>query len=686
MTRLRPCAVFAAWLGIIILIYTPLGGVAISAGSGQARRPMSLVDVVQVPRILDVQLAPDGRSVTYMLSRADWKANRQIPHIWKQEIGSGAPMQMTFGDGAEAGARWSPDGRTILFIRAGQIHLLPSDGGEARQLTHHASSVSSATWSPDGATIYFIATDARTADEQARDRVGDDLAPFEENLKQRHLWKAIVSTGAEDPLTEGESSVLLYRVSRDGTRIVMVRAPTPLAADTVRAEVWVMDADGKNARIVTHNAVEETDVELSPDNSQLLFVAEANDRLEPYYTSTVFVVPASGGTPRIVAPDLTAYVERASWAPDGKSILAVANMGVHSEVLELSLSGRFKALTNGKHSVQFWSLVPAAGRMAFQLDEPDRLGDAWTLPVAGGTPTRVTGVYDSLADDFDLPRQDKVEWNAPDGTTIEGVVFYPVGYESGKRYPLVVQIHGGPRDSDKFGYGSGFIQNYVPVFAARGYVVLRPNYRGSIGYGSAFMRDVIGKYFRNMHLDVVAGVDALAKQGLVDPDRVAIMGWSAGGHLTNKLITFTDRFKAASSGAGAADWIPLFAQSSTRAERALWFGGTPYQKNAPTDVYWEESPLKYVAQVKTPTLFFVGADDPQVPKEQSTEMFRALKANGVATRLYIGAGELHVWLGLRHLLTKANVELEWFEKYVTGRPYVAEKPPGEGDRPKGSTQ
>ena len=647
---------------------------------------MTLIDVAQVPRILDVQLAPDGRSVLYMLNRADWKANRQIPHLWKQEIG-GAPIQITFGDAAESGGRWSPDGRTIFFMRGGQIYLLPSDGGEARQLTHHATSVSAAAWSPDSATIYFVAADARTADEQARERAGDDLAPFEENLKQRHLWKAIVSTGAEDRLTEGESSVLSYRVSRDGTRIALVRAPTPLAADTVRGEVWVMDASGKNAHVVTHNAIEETEAELSPDNSQLLFVAEANDRLEPYYTSAVFLVSlGSNGaaTPRLVAPDLIAYVEHATWAPDGKSILAVANMGVHSEIVEMGLSGRVKPLTTGRHSIQFWSLVPSASRMIFQLDEPDRLGDAWTLPVSGGTPTRVTDVYDSLSAEFELPRQEKVEWKAADGATIEGILFYPVGYEAGKRYPLVVQMHGGPRDSDKFGYGAGFIQNYVPVLAAKGYAVLRPNYRGSIGYGSAFMRDPIGKYFRNMHLDVIAGVDALVKQGVVDSDRVAVMGWSAGGHLTNRLITFTDRFKAASSGAGAADWMALFAQSATRAERALWFGGTPYQKNAPADLYWEESPLKYAAQVKTPTLFFVGSDDPQVPKDQSIEMYRALKANNVPTRLYIAAGEPHLWFGLRHLLAKANTELEWFERYLMGRPYVPEKAPGDGDKPKGS--
>lgn len=653
-------------------------------GHAQARRAMTLIDVAQVPRILDVQLAPDGRAVVYALARADWKLNRQVTHLWKQDIGGGPPTQITFSDTGEFGGRWSPDGKTISFGRGGQIYLLPAGGGEARQLTKHATAATSAAWAADGASIYFLATDARTPEEVARERAGDDLSPFEEGLKQRQLWKVIVSTGAEQRVTEGEASVLSYRVSRDGTKIVLVRAPTPLAADKYRAEVWMMDADGKNGRVLTHNTVEESEAELSPDNSQLMFVAEANAELEPYYTGTIFVAPVGGGAARALVPDFSCYVERASWAPDGRSILAVVNMGVHSEIVEIDLRGRVKPLTDGRHSIQFWSVVPGAGRMVFQLDEPARLGDAWTLPLSGGTPARVTGIYDSLATDFELPRQEKVDWKAADGATIEGLLFYPLGYEAGKRYPLVVQMHGGPTESDRYGYGPGFILNYVPALTARGYAVLRPNYRGSIGYGSAFMRDPVGAYFRNMHLDVLAGVDALIKRGIADPDRLVVMGWSAGGHLTNKLITYTDRFKAASSGAGVADWASMFSQTDTRSARAIEFGGTPYQKNAPIDLFWESSPLKYAANARTPALFFVGERDDRVPKEQSIEMYRALKANGLATKLFIAPGELHQWTGLRHLLAKANLELEWFEKYAMGRAYVPEKAPGDPDKPKSS--
>jgi dipeptidyl aminopeptidase/acylaminoacyl peptidase len=167
------------------------------------------------------------------------------------------------------------------------------------------------------------------------------------------------------------------------------------------------------------------------------------------------------------------------------------------------------------------------------------------------------------------------------------------------------------------------------------------------------------------------------KLGVADPDRLAAMGWSAGGHMTNKLITFTDRFKAASSGAGAANWVSMYAQSDVRSYRTPWFGGTPWQKNAPIDAYWNNSPLKDIANVKTPTIFLVGENDPRVPLPQSVEMHRGLKSNGIPTHLYTAPREPHGWQELRHQLFKQNVELEWFEKYVTKRPYTWEKAPGD---------
>jgi len=238
-----------------------------------------------------------------------------------------------------------------------------------------------------------------------------------------------------------------------------------------------------------------------------------------------------------------------------------------------------------------------------------------------------------------------------------------------------VITHGGPQASDK--YNIGGVSDEVQVLAGKGYATLQPNYRGSTGYGDAFLRDMIGHYFQNAHLDVMTGVDEVIRRGVADADRMVKMGWSGGGHMTNKIITFTDRFKAAASGAGAANWISMYAQSDIRFQRTPWFGGTPWQAGAPIDAYWNNSPLKDVANVKTPTIFFVGERDPRVPMPQSIEMYRALKANGVPTHLYVAPREPHGWGELRHQLYKVNAEIEWFEKYATKRPFAWEKAPGD---------
>jgi dipeptidyl aminopeptidase/acylaminoacyl peptidase len=644
------------------------------------RRPMTLVDLAELPRLLDPQLSPDGRTLVYLRSHADWKTSRVVWNLWRQDIGGGAPVALSSSEGGEApGTRWSPDGKTLAILRGGQIHLLPVEGGEPHALTHHATGVSSPSWTPDGSAIYFLASDPRTSDERERERLQDDVYAFDENYKQRHLWKIVVATGVETPITSGDASVLSYRLSRDGTRIVLHRAPSPLAADDHRSEVWVMDADGTNARAITHNEVGESSAELSPDKSQVLFLSDTNERFEPYYNTNLFVAPVGGKTARPVIPDFKYAVDQAAWSSDGNSILAVVNMGVHSEVFRIDVrSGKYTQLTDGRHYIPpGTSLVHSAGQMVMQFDEPTRFGDAWLLSTTGdtNTPRRVTTLFDTLERDFILPRQEKVEWKSDDGTKIEGILFYPIGYEQGKRYPLVVQMHGGPMDSDKYGAGIGLVLNYFPVLASKGYFVLRPNYRGSSGYGNEFFRDVNNGYFHHMERDVLTGIDALVARGMVDPDRLVAMGWSAGGTLTNRLVTTTTRFKAASSYAGAADWLSLWGQTDNYAFRRTWFGGTPWEKGARADLFWNNSPIANAAAVRTPTLLFTGQSDARVPMSQSVEMYRALMSHNVPTHLYIAPREGHLWLEPRHLLFKANTELEWFEKYAMGRTHVWEKAP-----------
>jgi dipeptidyl aminopeptidase/acylaminoacyl peptidase len=646
-----------------------------------AQRPMGIVDLLNVPQLADPQLSPQGGDVVYTLAEPDWKTGRRVRHVWRAKVDGGQPVQITNGTDGENTPRWSPDGKTVAFVAkrgdndSAQIYLLPSNGGEARQLTSHASGVSEIAWAPDGSAVYFLAPEPKTAEEKARDKAKDDVYAFGENYQQTHVWRVAVATKVEARITTGDFSVFAYRVSRDGRKIAFHRAPDPLLGSRDQSEVWVMDADGTHALQLTRNSVEESGASVSPDDSQVLFLADANDRFETYYTSRLFVVPVSGGPARVLAGNNGPYdIVQAAWAEDGKAIYFLANMGVHAELFEMSASGGTpRQLTDGKHAVQQWSLV--GDRHVFKVSEATNPGDVWIMAPSASTPTRVTHVFDYLGRDFRLARQEAIQWKGADGATVEGILSYPIDYRPGQRYPLAVLTHGGPRGSDKYGLGTWAYD--IQVLAGKGYAVLQPNYRGSTGYGDPFLRDLVGHYFQNAHLDVMTGVDDVIRRGIADPDRLVKAGWSGGGHMTNKIITFTDRFKAAAAGAGAANWVSMYAQSDVRANRTPWFGGTPWQKNAPIDAYWNNSPLKDVANVKTPTIFFVGERDPRVPMPQSIEMYRALKSNGVPTRLYIAPREPHVWEELHHQLFKANAELEWFEKYAIKRPYTWEKAPDE---------
>ena len=648
--------------------------------SAQAPRPMTLVDLLNVPSLTDPQLSPDGRQILYVLGRADWKANRRVGQIWRANADGTGALQLTAGADDASSPRWSADGTTIAFVarRAApqpQIHLIANSGGEARQLTRHVTGVSNLSWSPDGAFIYFTAADPKTDEEREREALKDDVYAFGES-KQEHLWRVGVANGTEQRLTTGDYSIQAYQVSRDGKQIAVNRAPGPLQEDSARGDVGVMQAAGGEIRRLAGPTFRDGGAELSPDNSQVLFRAHANEKLEGYYNDRLFLIPAKGGPHR--ALKLPHQVLDAHWSKDGTSIYIVANLGVHTELFEVNpTNDTVRQLTDGQHAIRSWAFHVPTNQHVVAIDEPANPGDVWRMPAAGGERARMTRVFDDLARDFKLPRQEKITWKGADGVTVEGLLFYPLDYVQGRRYPLVEQDHGITFSSNSFGFGRW--SDYPQVLAAKGYAVLQVNPRGVAGYGDAYLRDMVGHYFKNAHLDVLAGIDHVIAMGVADPDRLIKMGWSAGGTMTNKLISFTDRFKAASSGAGVANFVSLYAQSDVRYYRTPWFGATPWQKDAPIDLYWEHSPLKDISKVKTPTLILVGESDVRVPMAQSVELYRALKSNGVPTRMYVAPREPHGWRELRHQLFKMNVELDWFERHALGREYTWEKAPADGD-------
>ncbi len=649
---------------------------------------MSIVDLIELPGLGDPQISPDGSQLLYSRTDADWDENGTRTHVWRVDMDGSGSLQLTNGAKGESGARWSPDGGTIAFVATrdesehAQIHLISNAGGEARPLTDHPTQLGSIEWAPDGEWIYFVAQQAPTDAEKARAEVNDNVFRYEEDRKMNDLWRVNVASGETVRVSSGDMHVRGYSISRDGSRVLLQLAPTPLFDDQMISEIWMTTADGSAGNQITDNQVGEVGASLSPDNSRALFVANTSDAAEDfYYNQRLFVVSTEGGAPRSIVPGGGYDVSSARWSADGSRILFSSNMGVRQQIFSVDPdAGDVVQVTHGDHAIFGWDYEPAVDRLVFSINSPTNAGDLWTLRGSTGTPTQVTHALDYLAEEFFLPRVESVRWNGEDGVEVEGLVYYPIDYQEGTRYPVVVQTHGGPPASDKFGFSrSG---NYEAVLAARGFVVFKPNYRGSTGYGDEFLRNMVGHYFDQAHKDVMAGVDHIIDLGLVDGDRMAKMGWSAGGHMTNKIITYTDRFKAASSGAGAVNWMSMYAQSDVRIYRTPWFGGTPWSEDAPIEQYMADSPLFDLHKVTTPTIVLVGENDNRVPMPQSVELYQGLKHNGVPTHLYVAPKQGHGWRELQQRLFKANVELDWFYKWVLEEDYEWERSPVHPDEKK----
>jgi len=263
-----------------------------------------------------------------------------------------------------------------------------------------------------------------------------------------------------------------------------------------------------------------------------------------------------------------------------------------------------------------------------------------------------------------LGETEAIQWKSTDGRMVEGVLVKPVGFEKGKRYPLIVQIHGGPAGASMLNF-SGSYGNYSDVYAGAGYVCLLPNYRGSVNYGEKFKMEISKDYFQPGYDDIMTGVDYLVNSGLVDKDKMGVMGWSAGGHWSNWILTHNDRFKAISTGAGAMNWTSMYAESDIQRNREFYFRGLPYDN---FEHYWELSPLKYIKNAKTPTLIHVVAGDPRVPMPQSEELYMALKKLAVPTEFLVYAGKSHGIPDMRGQMVKMVAEFNWFEKWIRGKP------------------
>jgi dipeptidyl aminopeptidase/acylaminoacyl peptidase len=435
------------------------------------------------------------------------------------------------------------------------------------------------------------------------------------------------------------------------------------------ADYYLLDAaTGDIERLTRNDEVGESGLSFSPDSRWIAF--NAPDDMVQYSMTNQRVylrAVADRGKPfRKLGASFDGDVRVGFWSEDSTTIYFNEGIRATRQVMALDVrTDTVRQITSERASMSL-DRDDDSGVLLITYADGTTPPALFTVPRLEQLPQR--SAWTQLTDPnpqvrgFALGEQEEITWTSTDGTTVGGVLVKPAGYTPGRRYPLIVAIHGGPASADVLGFNGGYGSQ---VYAGAGYVVLRPNYRGSTNYGQQFKNDIVGNYFPPGYDDIMAGVDHLIAQGIADPDRMGALGWSAGGHWSNWILVQTDRFKAISSGAGTSNWISMYAQSDVQRNRQYYLGNKlPYHD---FDAYWNQSPLKYIVNAKTPTMIHVVEGDPRVPSPQSVELHMALKQLGVPTELFLYPGSSHGIPDPRNQLVKAVSEMAWMDYYVRGQ-------------------
>ncbi len=628
--------------------------------------------------------ASDGSAFFFLSNREAPESAATRNQLYVMRPDGGESRRLTDTREGVSDYEISRDGRWLAY-RSGksgeeQLYRLPLplptiETATAEQITKHPTGVRSWQWAPDSRRIYFVTPDLIDEDEKARRDKKFTVNIRNAETPVASLWALDLEPIATKRLTDGGTySVDDVTISDDSKWIgfrglAADRYKRGITSENIYSDLYLVEAAAGTIERVTNNAeIGESGLSFSPDSRQVAF--SAPDNLDAYSMANdrVYVrAIAERGKPfRKIGNTFDGDVSVGFWAKDGSTIYF--NQGIKATNQIVSLDVRYntvRPLTEEQASVS--------------IDQDEKSGALLINYADGATPPTLFTV-DAIADastrtkwrqltdpnpqvkGFQLGAQEEITWKSKDGTMVGGVLVKPVGYRAGQRYPLIVAIHGGPASADVLSFNGGYGSQ---VWAGAGYLVLRPNYRGSTNYGNKHQTDIVGNYMAPGFDDIMAGVDHLIAQGIADPDRMGALGWSAGGHWSNWILTHTDRFKAISTGAGTMNWISMYAQSDVQRNRQFYLGNKlPYDD---FDAYWNQSPLKYIKNAKTPTMIHVVEGDPRVPSPQSVELHMALKQLGVPTELYMYPGNTHGIPDPRNQLVKSVSEMAWMDYYVRGQ-------------------
>lgn len=664
---------------------------AVPAAPADAPNPMFTGrDLFDLSVASDPQISPDARLIAYVRRTNDIMTDKARSAIWLIDVASGAQRPLVAGPGDHFSPRWSPDGRRLAYVSASgsapQLHVLWLDSGASAKITALPDSPQGMAWSPDGGQIAYL---MRVPDEGAKlgsapqkpegaewaeplqiiDMLtyrADDAGYLKPGFD--HVFLVDALGGAPRQLTFGAFHDGAPKWSTDGRAILFSAVRKPdwerIAQDS---EVYRYDlSTGAVAALTSRNGPDYAPA-MSPDGRWIAYLGY-DDRLKGYDQANLYVMPASGGAPRLVTASLDRDIGQIAWSADSRSIVGSYEQGGSVTIARIGLDGRAVPITrkaggaglDRPYAGASFSLA-RNGTIAFTSDSPSRPADV-VVARGPGAERRLTDLNRTTLSAKSLGRIQELEVTAPDGGMVPSWLVLPPGYRDGQRVPTILEIHGGPYAS----YGPHFSTDYQ-LYAAAGYAVLYTNPRGSTGYGQAFADGIEKTYPASNFDDLMAAVDAAVAAGVADPANLFVTGGSGGGVLTAWIIGKTNRFSAAASQKPVINWTSMALTSDGPAFFGpYWMGGHPWENY---QAYWNRSPLSLIGNVSTPTLVVVGSEDYRTPVSESEQLYTALKLKGVPTMLIKVPGASHSFTNRpSQSAAKAAAIIAWFDRYRTPQP------------------
>ena len=639
----------------------------------QSRVP-TIDDLLNVKSLGGARISPDGKWVAYTVTETDWKQDAFVGQIWLVNTSGGKPFQLTRGEKASGNPQWSPDGGWLTFTsnRVGdknQIFAIRPDGGEAMQLTKAENGVNGYAWSRDGKSIAYTASDLDT--KAAKERT-DYLGGYEVTRKEytfAQLWTFEVAKAMSEPVAgtqrtkTKEFTIGPFEWSPDGSQIAFSATVNSDLINGSTGDIYSLNlADNKVKKLVTL-AGPDGDPHWSPDGKQIVFTSAMGNPKFFYSNNRLSVISAEGGTPRSLTDAFDEQPNFVEWNADGLYFSGSQKTASHLFRLDTASGAISRVSSPDSLMAGGFSFSRDGKQLAFTSPFPTSLNELYITSTANFAPRKLSTMTEQV-NGFTLATREVISWKSKDGATIEGILIKPANFDPSKKYPLLCVIHGGPTGIDR---PTLLDARYYPadIWAAKGALVLKVNYRGSAGYGEKFRQLNVRNLGVGDSWDVLSGIDYLIGNGWVDPQRLGCMGWSQGGYISAFLTTSSDRFKAISVGAGISNWATYYYNTDITPFTIQYLGNDPAMD---PEIYAKTSPMTYIKQAKTPTLIQHGELDKRVPIANGYELREGLEDRGVPV-------EMVVYKGFGHPITKPKSmravmfhNLTWFNHYIFGDP------------------